>query len=275
MKFSILATTSLLPAVAFGYTMRGYDAFGRPVTIRGMGQPKTPSAAQSQDVFRRQAQQKRAVDQAFDDLMNDLNRPASDEVISKSKEWVDRSFRLFSELNRDVAPSKDEIERNEELLQKQQKWANKLIDFAAELGQDLSSIDPRIEVSGNGSKSPAGDNQEQKPASSPGTVTVPLYSIKDNAAIFEVELELPSVSLDDIDLQLDEETNVLTISGQRKSLGSAEPIKFSKNFMLESNVEMQKISAKLNNGILTITAPKRAKKENDDKTKRIPVVSGE
>lgn len=281
MKFSILAITALLPTLASGYTVRGFDAFGRPVTIRGMGQPTTtttttpPFAAQRREAFRRQAQQKRAVDQAFEDLMNDLNQPASEKVISKSKEWVDRSFLLFSELNRDVAPSQDEIERNEELLQKQQKWANKFIDFAAELGQDLSSIDPRIKVSGNGGRSSDGEDQEQKTAGAPGTTTVPLYSIKDDATVFEVELELPSVSLDDIDLELDKETNVLTISGQRKTLGSAEPIKFSKSFMLESNVDTQNISAKMNNGILTITAPKQPKNQNDDKTKKIPVVSAE
>jgi len=274
MKFSVaLPVAFTLPALAYGYSVRGYDMFGRPITIRGQSRcsPAQPSATQSREAFRRQTQQKRAVDQAFDDLMNDLNRPASEEVITKSKEWVDRSFGLFSELNRDVAASQDELERNEELLRKQQKWANKLIDFASELGQDVASVDPLIEVvPSNGG---GGDSNQELPAPRDKTIA-PLYSIKDDTTVFQVELELPGVSLDDIAIELEQETNVLVITGHRRSIGSDEPTKFSKRFMLESIVDTENISAKLNNGILTVTAPKKEKKTADN-TKKIQISSGE
>ena len=271
MKLSIL-TFALFPAVVCGYSMRVHDALGRPFTIQGPTRSRAGvsySTAQSaRDAFR---PQKRSVDEAFDELMDDLNRcKGSEKTISKSKEWVDRSFRLFSELNRDSASSEAEIKRNEEMLQKQQKWANKLVDFVAELGQDLSTMKPSTDVR----RTPSDAATEEKGSIvSLGTDIVPIYSIHDDATIFQVELELPGVSMEDIDVQLEKETNVLYISGQRRVVGSAAATKFSKRFMLESTVDTQNISAKLNNGILTVTAQKKSK-ENDNK-KRIPVVVGE
>ena len=264
MKLSIL-TFALFPAVVCGYSMRVHDALGRPFTIHGPPRSRAGvsySTTQSaRNVFR---PQKRYVDEAFDELVDDLNRcNGSEKTISKSKEWVDRSFHLFSELNRDSASSEAEIKRNEEMLQKQQKWANKLVDFAAELGQDLSTMKPSTDAA----------MEEKGSIVSLGTDIVPIYSIHDDATIFQVELELPGVSMEDIDVQLEKETNVLYISGQRRVVGSAAATKFSKRFMLESTVDTQNISAKLNNGILTVTAQKKSK-ENDNK-KRIPVVVGE
>ena len=256
MKVFTLAST--LPALTLGYSMSGYDMFGRPVTIRGMGQPRASPSAEHRE----------NVDQAFEDLMKDLEPPASEKSVAKSKEWVDRTFGLFSELNRDVASSENEVDKNEEMLRKQQKWANKVIDFAAELGQDFdlgSDVRP-----GRWSS----NDQEKSSASRRGTVVAPLYSIKDDATVFEVELELPGVSLDDIDIQLEKETNVLVITGQRQSIGSGEPAKFSKRFMLEPTVDTDKISAKLMNGVLTVSAPKEARKDTDN-AYQIPVVSGD
>ena len=266
MKLSILIA-GVFPAVVCAYSMRVYDALGRPMTIQGPPRFRSgacsSTAPSAREAFR---PPKRNVDQAFDDLMDDLNRRTDSE---KSKEWVDRSFRLFSELNRDSASSEGETKRNEEMLQKQQKWANKFIDFAAELGQDLSTMKPSME----GSRKSWGEAKEQNgPIVPPGTDSTPIYSIHDDSAVFQVELEIPGVSLEDIDLQLEKETNVLFISGQRRVVGSAETTKFSKSFMMESTVDTQKISAKLNNGILTITAQKKAMEDNK---KRIPVVIGE
>jgi len=266
MKFFILAST--LPTLALGYSIHGHGMVGRPaVTILEMGlspmqapPPPRPS--------RRQAQQKRDVDQAFDDLMTDLHGSDGENAVSKSKEWVDRSFGLISELNRDVALSEDEVQRNEEMLRKQQKWANKVIDFATELGRDLNVRQGQRSSSDDG-----GNDQEKPPAVSRGTVVAPLYSIKDDATIFQVELEVPGVSLGDIDIELEKETNVLVISGERKSIGSDEPTKFSKRFMLEPLVNTDQITAQLTNGILTVSAPKEAKKDTGN-TKKIPVVAG-
>ena len=265
MKLAILLF-ALLPIMAFGYSMRASDGIGRSFTILGPTGAGCSTALSARKAFR---SPERAVDRAFVELMDELNRrPAGDNGVSKSKEWVERSFRLFSELNRDTASSNEDLERKEEMLQKQQKWTNKLIEFADEIGQDLSTIKPQTQVSQQSTDS---GKKTYEPTVSSSTDIAPIYSIKDDVTSFQVELELPGVALEDIDLQLEKESNILYVSGQRRVFGSAEITKFSMRFPLEPAVDVHQISAKLNNGIMTISAPKKKVEENDYK-KRIPVV---
>lgn len=81
---------------------------------------------------------------------------------------------------------------------------------------------------------------------------------------FEVSAELPGMSRDDVKVELQD--NILTISGEKhaesenvdrnlyineRSFGS-----FKRSFNLPSLVESDKISAKFDAGILTVTMPK-------------------
>lgn len=241
--------------------------FGRPVTIVGGGRRGScsPSAAEQQEYFRRQQNlRNQDVEQAFQNLKNDL-KPPTEEDIAKQREFVDRTFGFLSELNRDVSPSEEEATRNEENLRKQKKWANKIIDFASDLNQDIYSI------SKDESSQPATARNGEK--TDDGNIMTPRSSIKNDDTLFQVQLELPGVESSDIviDVKETKERKVLVISGQRKVIGSDSAAKFSKTFGLPETVDTDKIAANLNNGILVISAPKEVK-EQDEQVKRIPVM---
>jgi HSP20 family molecular chaperone IbpA len=100
----------------------------------------------------------------------------------------------------------------------------------------------------------------------------PHYELVDNDEKFELALDVPGVSMEDIEVRLEDGGKYLTISGHRQvsdenySFSS----RFSQNFGLDPAVEIENFTATLKNGILVVSAPK-------DKTKvasrfrRIPI----
>ena len=269
-----------LPAFSHGFSMGAYDHFGRVVTIHRTND-RTPTAAlHPRKLLFLQAHSTEDVEKAFEELQEELNNcrsddtvadDAVDEMVSKSKKWVNNYFDLFAGINREASATEEQAERNEKELRKTQQLTNKVIDFAVEFGQDLSRLDM------DGMKRPA--SRQNDSSKTPGTLSIgsgeaifsPLYSITDDTTIFQVQLELPGVDIGDVKIELDKEESVLIVSGQRQSLESAEPMKFAKRFGLDSTVDTDKISAKLDKGILTVTAPKQAK---TDTTRRVPISSG-
>jgi HSP20 family protein len=95
---------------------------------------------------------------------------------------------------------------------------------------------------------------------------VPPVDIEENANAIVVRAEIPGVKKEEITITLDE--NVLTLSGERKweheerkeqfvrrerRYGS-----FARSFTLPPTIDAEKISAQMNDGVLTLTLPKRA-----------------
>ncbi len=93
---------------------------------------------------------------------------------------------------------------------------------------------------------------------------VPRLDISENDDQFEINVELPGMDKDDIDVSLN--NNQLTVSGQRKwenedkdktyhrietSYGE-----FSRTFTLPDNVDEESINAEYDNGVLNITINK-------------------
>lgn len=217
------------------------------------------------------------LDKAFEDLKKEINDfrndPTSDEVASKSKKWINRYFDLFSGINRDMSTSEKEAAYNERELGKQRELANKVIDFAIELGQDLSSLDLDGMQRPNSPNHKQADRATSNGSPSQGISFAPLYSIKDDATIFQVILELPGVDIRDVNLELDKKTNVVVISGCRSSLvSSGDTIPFSESFEMGPDVDTEKITASLDKGILTVSAPKQERSASS--THRVPIVSG-
>ena len=270
-----------LPTLACGFSMGAYDKLGRVVTVHRT-HDRTPTAALQPRklVFLQAHDSMDEVDEAFDKLREELNNSKSedetsidngvDEMTSKSKVWVNRYFDLFAGISRDASATEEEAERNEKELRKTQKLTNKVIDFAAEFGQDLSKLDLE------GMKRPTYQkNSSTNPRStSIGTgepMFSPIYSIKDDPTVFQVQIELPGVNIGDVKIEIDKEESVLLVSGQRQPIEGAEPMKFSKRFGMDSTIDTGKLSAKLDKGILTVTAPKHAK---TDTTRRVPISRG-
>lgn len=285
-----------LPALTSGFMIGDTNTFRRPIVLQatqrdgyspgGGGAGGDPE----QEEFRRwrdhQQQQfsrvdcgnGQSADEAFDTLINEMNSAASSpRNVQKQKDWVKSAFGMASEFNRGVAYSEEEAKRNDEMLQKQQKWADKIIDFATELTQDFTPPASRSTatsetVSGGSQNMRSGTSEEEEEA---GEFTMtPSYTINDDDDAFQVAIELPGVKIADIDIDVDMELQILTISGERQTIGSDARIKFSKTFGLEPTVRVDDISASLSSGILLVSAPKEVKQAKG-KTMKIPVTTEE
>lgn len=93
----------------------------------------------------------------------------------------------------------------------------------------------------------------------------PAVDIYEDATGITVKADLPGVSRDRLDVQID--GNNLTIEGQvvivmpegMESLyADVNATRFRRSFTLSNELEAEKISAKMNNGELTLHLPKRA-----------------
>ena len=92
----------------------------------------------------------------------------------------------------------------------------------------------------------------------------PLINLTEDKDKFYVRAELPGVKADELDLQVT--GNNLAISGERKIAAEDESAKyhrrereagtFSRMIGLPSEVDSDKVEAKLENGILTVVVPK-------------------
>ena len=92
----------------------------------------------------------------------------------------------------------------------------------------------------------------------------PLMNIADNNEAIVIMAELPGVKKEDVHLTLD--NGLLTISGERKSVVTPEGVEwlrneirtgaFSRAIELPRQVNVERISAELTNGILRVVLPK-------------------
>jgi len=97
---------------------------------------------------------------------------------------------------------------------------------------------------------------------------VPKVDVIENENAYEIQLAAPGLNKEDF--KIDVNDNLLTISGERKfnkekkehNFHSIETHygTFGRSFSLPENVDVTKIEAKYNNGILEITVPKDEKK---------------
>ncbi len=106
----------------------------------------------------------------------------------------------------------------------------------------------------------------------------PSIDIHDSGDGLVLEADLPGVSLETLDLQI--EDNKLTLFGRVKSQlpEGARAVHqeysvgdFLRSFILSDNVDHERITAKLNNGVLRVELPRA----EESKPRRIQVSSGE
>lgn len=97
---------------------------------------------------------------------------------------------------------------------------------------------------------------------------VPKVDIIENESAFEIQLSAPGMSKEDFKIDLNE--NHLAVSGERKFTRKTDEKHFRsietqygafrREFVLPDNVDVEKIEAKYNNGILELVIPKDEKK---------------
>merc|ERR1712078_543463 len=99
------------------------------------------------------------------------------------------------------------------------------------------------------------------------------YELIDNNEKFELKVDVPGVTEDDLDIKIDDDGR-LTIEGQRmvSSETSRYTSKFSKTFSLDKTVDVDKFTAILNNGVLVVSAPKDLAKLEEN-IRRIPITA--
>mmetsp|Transcript_17687 Transcript_17687/g.19835 ORF Transcript_17687/g.19835 Transcript_17687/m.19835 type:complete len:228 (+) Transcript_17687:74-757(+) len=98
------------------------------------------------------------------------------------------------------------------------------------------------------------------------------YELIDNNEKFELKVDVPGVKEEDIDIKLDD--GKLTIQGQRGAMSDMSRFtsKFSKTFSLDPTVDVDKFTASLKNGVLSVSAPKDLAKLEEN-VRRIPITS--
>jgi HSP20 family protein len=182
----------------------------------------------------------------YQQFQNEEERKA---FVKKQKDWINKAFDLASDLNESfggASSTPEESKRNNEDLKNVRDWVNTV------LGTDSNPVGDAKASSSNAS------GQE--------------VATTDDA--FLVSLDVPGVAKSDIDIEFNEDEMILTVTGTRRPLSSSqESVTFSKKFTLDETVDANLISAKLEMGVLYLTAPKKKPKEEEPKRgKRIPVM---
>ena len=90
----------------------------------------------------------------------------------------------------------------------------------------------------------------------------------------QIAVEVPGARASDINLELNENGRVLTISGEtkREEGGISMHSSFQRMFTLGRDVDTTNISAQIDNGVLTITAPKVVVEEAKENVRKIDIV---
>ncbi len=106
---------------------------------------------------------------------------------------------------------------------------------------------------------------------------VPSVNTREASDAYYIEIDLPGVKKEDVDVSVDK--NVLTISGKRESSEEVKEDdyyrvesaygKFSRSFTLPENVDVEKIQASSEDGVLEIAIPKQ--EVIKDSTKKIKI----
>lgn len=82
----------------------------------------------------------------------------------------------------------------------------------------------------------------------------PAYEVQENEEHYLINTDLPGVKKEDIKIDLHE--NLLTITGERKRDAKVES--FKRSFNVPENVDVEKIEARHENGVLSLYLPKGA-----------------
>lgn len=90
----------------------------------------------------------------------------------------------------------------------------------------------------------------------------------------KIVMDVQGAEASDVNLRLDEDGRVLTISGEtkREEGGISVHSRFDRAFALNRDVDTSKISARIDDGVLTIIAPKHNEEEVKENVRRIDIV---
>lgn len=97
------------------------------------------------------------------------------------------------------------------------------------------------------------------------TAFKPVMDIYEQNGVYTFEVELPGLTKNDVNIKVNED-GVLTISGNKNKVNESEVSKlrqerkygeFSRSIQLANDIDINKVNAKFENGILTLTINKK------------------
>lgn len=104
----------------------------------------------------------------------------------------------------------------------------------------------------------------------PGSIfgrSLPFYEISEDDKQFQLAVDVPGVKTSDMKLRLADGGRVLKLSGERKTFGgdnnngsdgTRSQMTFERRFLIDQSIDATKIAARLSDGVLFITAPKKS-----------------
>ena len=100
------------------------------------------------------------------------------------------------------------------------------------------------------------------------------YEIFQDEKQMQIKVNLPGIEPTGINLQVDEENRMLKISGEmnRDEDGMTVRSNFERSFSLNPDIDVSTVSAQFDNGVLSITAPKKHDNPKEEKVRRIDIV---
>jgi HSP20 family protein len=102
----------------------------------------------------------------------------------------------------------------------------------------------------------------------PSLMMSPGFEIRESEDKYHLQVEMPGIKASDVNVELEDNGRVLHISGSRKRETEDEhgnrsfsSSRFDRRISIGDNVDAEKMTGNLQDGILSIEAPKKEKKE--------------
>lgn len=197
-----------------------------------------------------------------------------------TQKWIDKAFDLASELNSDFAVTPREKEINNERIKKSRDWIARVYDskesseqsdavdpdVGSDIGDDVS-MDPQNLVSTSDEDDADVEGAPSEPSPKVSFET-PVFENRSNDEKFEVAIDLPGVKRTDVEVTV--EGDFLVVVATR--IIQEERIRgYRKKFILiEDEVEIEKMTAVMKDGVLVVSVPKRIKPK-ETKKRTIPI----
>ena len=285
-----------LQLITVGLTILGADAYSGPLP-RSTCPPgnrnrvncndNNPSNFASSPRYNRYRQRQDRVNQEFRELQQELNRQGKmgspedffkyvdKETMNVDKEtvkkWLEKGFDFASDFNKDFTDTTQERETNEELLQKSRVWVSRM--YGNEEKEDTADDDessplkqPKSSYPENTRDDPKNESSTKKPKEE-SLFETPNSENESSDETFQVAVDLPGVERADVSVTQEDDFLVIEAMRQRSNDGQPKR-KYKKRFtFVDNEVDMDKIEARLNNGVLVVSAPKKKKS-----TRQIPII---
>lgn len=208
------------------------------------------------------------------DPQNDVFRTVDADT---AKKWIEKAFDLAFEFNKDFTVTLEEKEATDQVLQKTREWIDKLYEDkqeAADSAKDHQDGDSSSSSQKSDTPVPPKEESENReritePTSKiPDEIVTKTPYLEDRSTedMFLVAIDLPGVDRDDVDITV--EDNILLLRAKRDipgNDGSATLLYTKKIHLPENEPDMNKLEAGLKNGVLVISAPKQKRIERKRK----------